>query len=198
MKKFIAISLAIVAISGCDQVERAVSDHYAKSSLELVFEKDLSSPDNALKSWWKYLDAVEKRQFENCGKYLERTSSRENYYSGFTTGEAFNVNSNRLKGCVLDTFSREIQEVKQETETRAIALVKIKNTTQSSMTPSADDKAAREKGAIYRYLIEKEKGEWKVSQVYKFSTYSFDKNDPWQPEYKRYPDSYPSGVYKNQ
>lgn len=198
MKRLIPVFIIATATTGCDQIEHKMADHYANNSLELSFVRDLSSPDNALKSWWKFLDATDKKLFENCQYYIERQPVRESYYSAFMTGDLLSIKSEQVKECKLKTFSRVIQEVKQETETRAVALATIKNTTPSNMTPSESEKADREKGSSYRYLIEKDKEEWKISQVYKLSTYSFDKNDPWQPEYKRYSESYPAAIYTSQ
>ena len=198
MKKISAISVLVLAVSGCDQISGKVAEQLQKSNLELEFSRDLSSPDNALKSWWRFLDATEKKTFENCERYFSYQSARENYYSKFTAGDVLSIKVNQLNECKLNTYSRSIQEVMQETETRAIALATIKNTTPSSLTPTEDEKIDREKGSTYRYLIEKDKGEWKISQVSKLSTYSFDRNDPWKPEYKRYPETFPSRTYISQ
>lgn len=198
MKRLAAVSVMVLAVSGCDQIDGKLYERFQKANLEMEFEKDLSSPDNALKSWWHYLDAVDKKSFENCERYFANQSARESYYSGFSTGELLSIKASSVKECKLSTYSRMIQEVKQETETRAVALATIKNTTPSAMTPTEDEKIDREKGATYRYLIEKDKGQWKISQVFKLSTYSFDKNDPWKPEYKRYPETYPARTYTNQ
>lgn len=198
MKRIAAVSALVLAVSGCDQINGKVAEQLQKSNLELEFSKDLSSPDNALKSWWHFLDATDKKTFENCQRYFSYQPMREQYYSQFATGDVLSIKSNQLSECKLSTYSRVIQEVKQETETRSIALATIKNTTPSAITPSEDEKVDREKGATYRYLIEKDKGEWKISQVSKLSSYSFDKNDPWKPEYKRYPETYPARTYTAQ
>ncbi|WP_367372251.1 hypothetical protein [Pseudomonas lini] len=198
MKRLVAVSLIALATTGCDQINRKMAEHFQKASLEMEFDKDLSSPDNALKSWWRFLDADDQRSYESCQKYFENQPAREKYYSAFTTGDVLSVKTNQIRDCRLDSYSREIQEVKQETETRAVVLATIKNTTSSSMNPTETEKADREKGSTYRYLIEKDSSGWKISKVFKLSTYSFDKNDPWKPEYKRHPDYYPSRPISSQ
>ncbi|PZP91144.1 MAG: hypothetical protein DI587_36340 [Variovorax paradoxus] len=73
----------------------------------------------------------------------------------------------------LQTFDRTIEEVKVESESRAVVLVRIKNTTPLIPTEVPDkwDTEKRSKGDLYRYVLEKAGDNWRVAEVWEFADY---------------------------
>ena len=101
--------------------------------------------------------------------------------------------------CSSDIFEREIREIKLETETRAIAFVKIRNVTPSTAAHTESQEESRLRGEEYKYLIERSKEGWKISQVYKYSeTNKYINKELWGKEYTPYIESYPSYVFGGQ
>ncbi len=104
--------------------------------------------------------------------------------------------------CYVTTTERDIQEVKIETETRAIVFAKMKNNTPppEGSIPTEHDKKWRAEGERYKYLIEKTQDGWKISQVYKFDKFAdLQKRDVWEKVYQvQLTPSYPSLVDSRQ
>lgn len=90
--------------------------------------------------------------------------------------------------CREDVYDRDIQEVKLESETRAVIFVKVKNVTPvpAGADPDEYDKQYRKNGFRFKYLVEKTSEGWKVSQVYKYDEINLKylKKDPWEKLYK--------------
>ncbi|MDN3224172.1 hypothetical protein [Pseudomonas nunensis] len=171
----------------------ALNDTYAYK-----FEINTQSPDQALKTWWRYLDARASANFSRCQFYIKQHANDFDV-STVSTGDVEEALKSRVQGCAITVYSREITEVKQETETRAIASVKIINSTPSSASHTVEDEKRRSKGEQYKYLIEKSSSGWKVSQVYKYG----DSNkligkDDWAKEYTPSVESYQVYVFGDQ
>jgi hypothetical protein len=142
---------------------------------------DLSTPDRALKSYWAqkdWLQALARRELESIMKGI--TSLYRDNMPKVTTGEV----SEYFRTASLqedERFRREIISVRQETDSRAIALVKITNVTPipSEAEPTKYDLEMREKGEQFQYLLERHGEGWKVADVAKLSNGS-----TWHP-YRR-------------
>jgi len=63
---------------------------------------------------------------------------------------------------------RDIESVKQETESRAVALVRIRNVSPipEGAKPDSWQIKLRERGQMFRYVIEKEGPDWKIAEVW--------------------------------
>lgn len=85
-----------------------------------------------------------------------------------TNDEIHDFYKNYVTRCTDDSYSKEIIEVKSESETRAIVFAKIKNNTPipDGARPDVEDIKTREKGKNYKYVLEKDSEGWKVVQVY--------------------------------
>lgn len=197
VKSLTAVLASCLGLSGCDQVAKVAEA--AKPLPKLEYEVNLSSPDNALKSWWRFLDARDKLVQKDCIEY-DKIAAEVMTFGKVSTGEVAQALSSRLGNCELTVYNREIKEIKQETDTRAIAFVKITNATPSTVDPTPEQKKRRIEGEEYKYLIEKEGAEWKVSQVYEYeSSYKYlDLESPWNKAYKEYQPSYPVYVFSQQ
>lgn len=97
-----------------------------------------------------------------------------------TTGAALTNQDPPAEPCELAVLSRDIAEVKVESETRAVVLAKIKPATPIPVGAvlTAEQSKRREEGARYKYVLEKVGVEWKVAQIYQFWDFG---DDPWKP-----------------
>ena len=158
-----------------------------------------ASPDQALKSWWRYLDLVAAEEALKCKSSAgQPIPTHLKYLEQVAQDEVLETKKFKLGDCVQEAFNREIDEVKTESETRAIAFATIRNSTPIPPGAEADelDKKWRTHGFKYKYLLEKSAMAWKVSQVYKYDeTNKLLKRDVWEKVYKA-PDKphYPSYV----
>lgn len=196
MLRQIALATTLFALAGCDQAAKVLDSNTAAGFKSIKIEKDLSSPDNALKTWWRSLDAVEELGNKECKAYVKQRAE-SNYYQQISTGQVLNYLVTDDSACKLTIVEREIVEVKQETDTRAVAIARIKNATPTDIKPTDEQKEKRRVGSLYKYLLEKEGGEWKVSKVYEtkptFLRESAD--DVWSDLYKKLEGTYPDTVW---
>jgi len=206
------VALAVAALTGCNEEKTAtpatqptVAGASAASAAstssapesqtvsdppELVV--DTRSPDMALKSWWKVLDLREAEQTDQCRlAYAEHKFKYRQHVAQVATGE-IRAYLEKPAHCTLDVFRREIQEVKAESETRAVVFVKIMNATPIPEGAVMDDysKKQRETGARYKYIVEKTAEGWRIAEIYTMS--SFAKS--WEPEGQLGPGHVPSLV----
>lgn len=210
---FSAISLSLV-LAGCSpQPESAPTStptssvpnagtQTAVQSPSPALEIDTSSPDNALKSWWRVLDHREQVTSAECAKRnIQSTPEYFPLFERVAQGSPLRqYTAMEREYCTPETFEREIQEVKTESETRAVVFAKIRNITPipAGTDPSPEDRKNRADGYRYRYLLEKSAQGWKVSAVYRFDALNakYKIGEPWEPLYAN--DStptYPSFVY---
>lgn len=63
---------------------------------------------------------------------------------------------------------RTIQEVKVESESRAVVIANIRNTTPipAGAQPDKYDTERREHGELFRYVLEKSGTSWQIAEVY--------------------------------
>lgn len=181
MKKLLL--LLPLLVMACDSSSNKSSTQAKR--LEPV-KLELASPDQAVKTWWKVRDGFELVDSQACKARMEayRESEPNKAAQKMTTGLAQQQPGAEMPGvCELESYAREIVEVKVESETRAVVLAKIKPTTQipAGVTPDAEDMKRRGEGTLYKYLLEKVGSDWKIAQVYSHS--QFDK-DPWSAEFK--------------
>lgn len=162
------------------------------------FEINTGSPEQALNTWWRYLGAMAAVADANCEKIIKERSD-EFDVSRVATGEVVQSFKSRGRLCTKTVYKREIIEIRQETETRAIATVKVTNVTPSSVSHTEEDEEARNKGVQLRYLVEKTLNDWKVSQVYQYGvSNTLIGKDEWAAQYGPYPESYPIYVLDDQ
>jgi hypothetical protein len=91
---------------------------------------ETASPDQAVKSWWRVLDLREKNNTEKCNAQLKSTTPPfAAYLPKVVQGEVLRTLTAKEQVCTEDLYEREIQEVKAESETRAIVFATIKNVT---------------------------------------------------------------------
>lgn len=153
---------------------------------QLVIET--GSPDLTVKSWWRLLDLREKINTAECNKNVELKArpAYAAYYSKIIQADVLRALTPNGNGCLEDIYERDIQEVKTESETRAIVFAKITNTTPIPVGAEPDelDKRTRRDGFRFKYLVEKTSEGWKVSQVYRYDeSNKYLKKDLWEKVY---------------
>lgn len=152
---------------------------------------ELDSPDHAVKTWWKTRDAIAAHANAACPGVNQMRMDSNGFKDGssITTGAA-RATFEEKPQCTLRTYSREITEVKVESETRAIVLAKIKATTPipPDATPDDRDLKYRAEGFPYKYVLEKVGKDWKIAQVYSYKTYG--DGDPWEATFAEKPKPY--------
>ena len=101
--------------------------------------------------------------------------------------------------CEQDSYSREITEVKTESETRALVFAKYKNISQipKGSVPTERDEKIRSEGYQLKYVLEKEVDGWKISKIYQESYLSklMDKELTWDEKFIPLSSPYRSEVF---
>lgn len=139
---------------------------------------DRSSPDRAVETRWGIQDELQdlyceaaraqEATFREWRAALEETSIERNRLE--LTGDAL-AQENRLAGSDLDcastSYRREIEEARVETETRAIVLVRVWNTTPLPEAVQLDRhyREEREGGTRYRYTMSRVGDVWMVANI---------------------------------
>lgn len=197
----IAAACSLVLI-GCSPPSGSATDAAVASSSaakttpaaqpEVVIDR--SSPDAAVKSWWRVLDLQEKIAYDDCNDPATGEPSEiAPYYPKILDGVMLQSKTPRATSCILDSYNREIQEVKTESETRAVVFTKIWNTSPipPGVEPDKYDLQYRADGARFKYLVEKGAEGWKLAQVYRFEdAWKILETEPWQKIYTP-----PKGIY---
>lgn len=178
-----AISLAaitILCLSACDKANDTpveVSNEAERRIAEVPL--DLSSPDKALKSYWATRDEVRRA--------IDRQSNQETAFGSEIKALLLKVGAPEIFNfdhkAVHETFSRDIEDVDVQSETRAVVVVRIKNITPIPAGAEVDeyDSKARENGERYRYVLEKTPAGWRVAEMWTWSVYpteEWKKNRP--------------------
>lgn len=153
------------------------------STNEISFVVQTKSPDQSLKSWWKIRDLMDEERVEKCNKDAEEKNKLRSskILDSVMTGPALARLSDPSQ-CSKQTYSRDIEEVKVESETRAVILATIKATTPipPNAQPDANDIKKRAEGFQYKYVLEKINDAWKIAQIYEYNIYSTN-NERWKP-----------------
>jgi hypothetical protein len=152
---------------------------------------DLSTPDRAIRTYWALQDhvsAVRDDPTTADGRLIaramaaseKRATALNAILGGVTTGAAkaeLEAPTDMFGDTARVTMYREILEVKNESETRAVVLARVKNTTPVPSGKRAFDEEEARDGKVYRYVFEREAAGWKLAQVFSQSRYSKE----WQP-----------------
>lgn len=207
-QKLIAITFSLFIV-GCNEsttqmVNKAEVVEKKEINQPLQPKVDLQSPDNAVKSWWRTIDAYTDSYHQLCLKGQKESDAvyKKNVelFKRVWSEELQNTLDENSKPCTFDVYGREITLVKTESDTRALVFATVKNI--SPIPPGADAGQNlaewRSKGEKFKYLVEKSSDGWRVAQVYKFNENSeILKEEEYMPVYeKESKSSYPWHVEK--
>ena len=158
------------------------------------------SPDLALKTWWRFLDAKKKLNAELCQKNkTEQQKAFGELLPKIVQYDLLERLSNFNDCQAKKIYQREIQEVNTESDTRVVVFAVIKNTTPipSGAVPNKYDAERRNNGFKYKYVLEKNETNWKIAEVYIHDEYE-KKNGGWKKVYKEINKHYISSLVYQQ
>lgn len=154
-------------VSSCARVEGPAR---ASKSPTVSMTMDTSTPDKALKSYWAVRDMIRDKRHELAVENLARYQALDSAMDAVADGalrEEFAAKANPP-----ETFSRDIIDLKVESESRAVAVARIKNTTPvpagAEMNSYAE--AKRRDGERYKYVLEKSQAGWRVAEIWEEKT----------------------------
>lgn len=150
-------------------------------------EINLETPDNAVKSWWRVIDAKDALDIDLCNYRKNKVTALYKAQSDLTTGNTQEYFKNG-HDCHKDDYSRRIEKVNIETETRAIVFANVKN-----ITPVPEgvkiynfSKNDAKNGVAFKYVLTKENGKWLIEEMYRYnSSHAILKEDPWSRYYEK-------------
>ena len=168
MRKFTIYVAIIICLIACTKTEPHQSE---KSIPEVNLTIDLTTPDKALKSYWAVIDSVRLKRFELLEEIKDKLQSADKQLSVVADGAM--VKSFSFGGATFEIFSRDLIDVKVESESRAVIIVVIKNATPipAGAEMSTFDEERRRDGDRYRYVLEKSHAGWRVSEIWEWGTY---------------------------
>lgn len=187
----LVIVFFVFCSTGCNTKSNSTDATKEEYKQPVKVKIDLSTPDNALKSYWQTNDNKRLLFYkDNIKLSKDQNEISIDIINKFLTGS---IKQSLLKHRasdirnVLTEYTRDIIEVKNETETRAVVFVMIKNVTKipTNLSLSENDNKIREEGKLIKYVVEKEPSGWKISQVYEKDIFQekFSKKEVWQPLY---------------
>lgn len=159
-----------VALVGCTKVQEQAARALDPQTQKVAI--DASTPDRALKSYWAVRDAVRSRKREIFDRAaLPAMVAAEEVMESVATGDLRDAFAE--KAARKFNFARDITDVKVESESRAVILAVIRNTTPvpagASMTRF--DEERRRDGQRYKYVLEKAVAGWKVAEIWEWESY---------------------------
>ncbi len=140
-----------------------------RASLPAKPAADLSTPESALKSYWRTLDWLRQRQrIEDLRSGADSKEVKTgDLMSTVTTGEALD---SFARGPKVDLrLDRSIVAVSLEGNSRATIVAKIRNVGQgaTAFTPTPIELFDTAPGGEFRYLLVHETAGWKVAEVWR-------------------------------
>lgn len=174
--RHITAPLVLVTLAACGSgsatEEDALTDATPAASfdsvhLDSILAVDLSTPDRALRSFWDLRSLNDSTLGLRVDTLSDAYRARRRWqaaYRGVVGGAALQEFDEED---ATQSFAREIVDVDQQTESRAVILARIRNTTPipEGATPSEYDVKARRDGEDVRYVLEKDAEGWKVVQL---------------------------------
>lgn len=167
LKRAVAF-IVVMCLSGLTACSKAGTSAPEAKAPTTNVHIELGTPDKALKSYWAVRDSVRSKMKELQIQYKEHVREAENQMNAVAEGSLF------LSGDTpLETFSRDIIDLKVESESRAVVIVVIKNITPipAGGEVSKFVEEYRRDGQRYKYVLEKNQAGWRVSEIWSWSTY---------------------------
>ncbi|MFD2641867.1 hypothetical protein [Pseudomonas japonica] len=175
MKQYVVISLAAVVLSGC--LDKSEQNAALATSINAIasMEVNKKSPDMAVKSWWRLKDAGAAMFVEACKNYVSMQGPYLDKLSELSTPDIY---SDPSCSETADAFDRQITKVDVQSDTRAVVMAQIRNTTppEAGAELTGDDRKRKEAGEAFQYVLERSdsKADWKISEVSTRSSWAGD------------------------
>ena len=167
-KLTICTAVLLVTLTACSKTEPPLPVN--KVTLTKI-NLDLATPDKALKSYWAVRDSVRAKRAELFAQSKEGFQSAEAQMSEVADGAL--AKSFSFDTIPVETFLRDLIDVKVESDSRAVIVAVIKNSTPipAGAEMSKFNEERRRDGERYRYILEKNQTGWRVSEIWEWSTY---------------------------
>lgn len=171
MKSATLAMLSVLAIAGCSggghesrNAEATQKNSAADVKMPTI---DIGTPDKAIATYWGVVDAARKQaQITADHNFSDFRKEQDAMLSKVMTSGALP----KPNGSAFETFARDITSVNVETETRAVIIARIRNTTPLPAGAALGDyeMKARGTGDQYKYVLEKDSAGWKVAEIWVF------------------------------
>lgn len=192
MSRLVVVAVLSAVMAACTPEKAVEPSESASTARPVQPNPDLSTPDRALKSYWAQKDWQERLRRQTDDEIRKKVAAKlptnTEVYAPVVTAEllAYWRWRDKQTGLYQDK-QREIESVKQETESRAVALVRIRNVSPipEGAKPEPWQIKARQRGEMFRYVIEKEGPDWKIAEVWE------NREGPLGPPLKLYSDLTP-------
>jgi hypothetical protein len=168
----IIVAVAVlVGLSACSKTETTTG-----APKSAVFNKvpiDISTPDNALRSYWAVIDSInlQRGELDNQRDILNAVKETVSQLRSVSDEKVYKtkIDNSRL----LEIFSRDITEVKIESDSRAIIFVSIKNITPLPLGVALlkHEEEWRREGSRFRYTMGGDKSGWRVTEIFEWQEY---------------------------
>lgn len=171
MKRSMSIvAAALIALSACSKTETAPEPGKSPIASAKV-TLDLSTPDKALKSYWAVRDSTHAKEFAVLSQATSQLAEAGAQLAEVAEGAL--AKEMVIRPGRSETYSRDIIDVKVESESRAVIIALIKNSTPipAGAEPTKFDEERRANGDRYRYILERDKASWRVSEIWDFEGY---------------------------
>jgi hypothetical protein len=138
---------------------------------------DLSTPEAALRSYWRMQDALDSVAAEIVTGPAERNpfAAVRRGYEQTVAGRAREVLAAPF---VRQTYAREVEAVDAAGPDRALIMVVIRNTTPlpAGAALTIEQNELRHEGQQFRYVLDREGGAWRITQIQQWD----DLGSGWQ------------------
>lgn len=188
--RFSICLVSCLTLLGCDQiapqdkgqpkqaVEIAPAPASTPKAVVATVAVDLSTPDRALRSYWAVRDenrrarAAIEREFRMRARDDIQRADRQ-LTEVVAPAMVADLQAN-FDPPPAETYSRDIMEVKVESESRAVILVVIRNTTPIPEGAAVSEFAreGRRDGEKYRYVFEKGVTGWQVAEIWSIDRFT--------------------------
>lgn len=198
MKRVVALSvvMCLAGLTACSKMDSSAPGNKAtmgsapetKATTTKV-QIDLGTPDKALKSYWAVRDSIRGKQIELSNQInIEPYITAAEQLNSVTEGSLFKSLSPHIRNQTSEAFARDIIDVKVESESRAVVIAVIKNTTPIPVGAevSKHEEESRRDGGRYKYVLEKIQAGWRVSEIWDWG-YVYGKSPLLKDWNKRFP-----------
>ncbi len=172
------IGCVCMALTGCDtrQQESKTAASAPAAAKNENFIIDQKSPDLAVKTWWRWKDRFDKWEVAECNRSI-RDDINDRLVDALpkiAAGEVLEFHHSERSPCREAKVEREIQEVKTESETRAVVYATIRDVmpVPEGQKLNEYDIQFRKDGFRFKYVVEKHEVGWKIASVYRYDDFN--------------------------
>lgn len=170
--KSVLLLALVVALAGCSKEEETPWMRLQAAAPQVKVVAD--TPEAAVKSWWEARDQHEKYSLSICKELTELYRPIRSAQDSLATDDLLAKQANQ-NGCPETSYTRHILNVDVQSDTRALVVAQIQNTTPPTpgYVPDSDERAKKERGDRMQYLLERadKTKSWKIAQVYTSDRY---------------------------